>query len=60
MMFGKSEKKHRHIGLTLSMWALAAVGAMSILNSSKKWICDKSKKIMGFLRASDMTDSTGG
>ncbi|MBQ7363676.1 MAG: hypothetical protein IJW48_04395 [Clostridia bacterium] len=50
MLFGKNEKKRGHPGVALTMGALAVVGAVSLVNTSKKWMKEKGKKMIGFFR----------
>ena len=49
-MFFKSDKKRRHPVLVLMTGALAAVGAASLVNTSKRWMCEKGRKVMGMFR----------
>lgn len=49
-MFGKSEKKRGHPGLAIAVGALAVVGAVSIVSTGKKWVMDKTGRMMGFMK----------
>ena len=59
MLFGKNEKKRGHPGIALTMGALAVVGAVSLVNTSKRWVKDKSKKVVGFFRGMGMSEDCG-
>ncbi len=50
MLFGKNEKRRGHPGIALTMGALAVVGAVSLVNTSKKWMKEKAKKMTGMFR----------
>ena len=50
MFFNKTERKKGHPALALTVGALAVVGAISIVNSSKRWVMDKSKRVAGFVK----------
>lgn len=49
-MFGKSEKRKGHPGLAIAVGALAVVGAVSIVNTSKRWVMDKTGRMVGFMK----------
>ena len=55
-MLGKAEKKKNNKG-ALTVGALAAVGTISIFKKGKKMIRDAGKKIKGFFKSKDESDS---
>jgi hypothetical protein len=50
MLFNRNEKRRGHPGLALTVGALAVVGAVSIVNCSKKWVKDKSCKMISMMK----------
>lgn len=57
-MLFKSEKRRRHPGMKLAVGALAMVGAVSLVNSAKRTVKEKSKKIIGMFRSSDCSEQS--
>lgn len=56
MLFGKNEKRRGHPGIALTMGALAVVGAVSLVNTSKRWMKEKGKKMACMFRGMGMND----
>lgn len=50
MLFCKDEKKKSHTGLVLMAGALMAIGAVSVFNCGKKWMCKKGGKMAECVR----------
>ena len=50
MLFNRTERKKGHPALAFTIGALAVVGAISVVNCSKRWVCDKSRRMVGFVK----------
>ena len=51
MLFSKNTgKKRSHPGVVLTIGALAVVGAISAVNTGKRWIKDKTGRLMCFIK----------
>ena len=57
-MLFKSDKKRRRPGVALTMGALAMVGAVSLFNTSKRWVKDKTRKVVGMFRGMGGSDTS--
>ena len=50
MLFGRNERKKGHPMLAVAVGALAVVGAMSVITCGKQWVCDKGRRMAGFVK----------
>ena len=59
-MFSKGVKKRRHPGVALTVGALAVVGAVSVVKTGKRWMCDTGRRVTCFFKgaAKPMKDDT--
>lgn len=60
-MFGKkSEKKKKHMGAKLAVGAVAAAGAVGFVKGSKRWLCEKYRRLSAKLKAKgEQTEAEG-
>ena len=59
MIFGKCEKKSGHPVAMAMLGALAAVGAISAVCVSKKWMCKKGQKMVDCMKDMMKPDDFG-